>query len=162
MQLGHAWIVQILAAAHRIGEMNAPIVAIIHIAHGSRHAALGHHGVGLAEQRFRDYADLNASAGSFDGRPQSSAARADHQHIMFDRLVFRRHQRILQSVQMPMEHILTYRSEKATQKRLIHAKSMWRRFMQLTQSYSFLRTGRRESTSKIPPVRWRSEWQPSV
>ena len=32
--------------------------------------------------------------------------------------------RILQSVQMPMAHILTYRSEKPTQNRLIHANSM--------------------------------------
>src|SRR5918912_793698 len=31
MQLGHAPLIDILAAAHRIGEMDPPIVAIIHI-----------------------------------------------------------------------------------------------------------------------------------
>ncbi len=119
--------------------------------------AFRHHGVGFAEQRFADHADLDASGRSFNSRAQSRAARADHQHVMFEGLVFRGHQKILQSVQMPMEHILMYRSEKATQNRLSHANSMWRRFRQLTQSYMFLRIGRRESTSNMPPTRWRSE-----
>ncbi len=124
MQFGHAGIVQILAAAHGVGEMHAPVVAIVHIADGGRHAAFRHHGMGLAEERFANHSHLDTPGRRFDGRAQPGAARADHQHIMFEGLVFRCHQRILQSVQMPMEHILTYRSEKATQNKLIHANSM--------------------------------------
>jgi hypothetical protein len=52
VQLGHAPIVEILAAAHGVGEVHAPVVAIVHVAHGRGHAAFGHHGVGLAQQRF--------------------------------------------------------------------------------------------------------------
>ena len=52
VQLGHARIVQILAAAHGVGEMDAPVVAIVDVAHGRRHAAFGHHRVRLAQQRF--------------------------------------------------------------------------------------------------------------
>ena len=53
VQLGHAPVVQILAAAHGVGEMDAPVVAVVHVAHRRRHATLGHHGVRFAEQRFR-------------------------------------------------------------------------------------------------------------
>ena len=58
MQFGHARIVQILAAAHGVGEMNAPAIAVVHVAHGRRHAAFGHHGVRLAQQRFADQTRL--------------------------------------------------------------------------------------------------------
>ncbi len=74
VQLGHARIVQILAAAHGVGEMDAPVVAIVHIAHGSRHAAFRHHGVGFAEQRFADHSDLDAA------RPTLRWPRAVRRH----------------------------------------------------------------------------------
>ena len=50
VQFGHAPVVDILAAAHRVGEMDLPIVAVVHIAHGRGHAAFGHDGVRLAEE----------------------------------------------------------------------------------------------------------------
>ncbi len=52
VQLGHAPVVEVLAAAHGVGEMDAPVVAIVHVGHGGRDAAFGHDRVGLAEQRF--------------------------------------------------------------------------------------------------------------
>src|SRR6185437_4798638 len=83
VQLGHAPVVEVLAAAHGVGEVDAPIVAVIHLAHGGGHAALGHDGVGLAEQRFGDDADLHPGGGGFDGSAQPGAAGADHQHVVF-------------------------------------------------------------------------------
>ena len=50
VQLRHRGIVQILPAAHRVGKMRLPPVALIHIGHRRRHTALGHHGVRLAQQ----------------------------------------------------------------------------------------------------------------
>ena len=50
MNLRHAPVVHVLPAAHRVGEMHAPVVAIIHVRQRRRDAALGHAGVGLAEQ----------------------------------------------------------------------------------------------------------------
>ena len=79
VQFRHAPIVQILAAAHGVGEMDAPVVAVVDVAHRRRHAAFGHHGVRFAEQRFADHADFHARAGRFDGSAQTRAARADHQ-----------------------------------------------------------------------------------
>ena len=50
VQFRHAPIVQILAAAHRVGEMNAPVIAIVDVAHRRGHAAFGHHCMRFAEQ----------------------------------------------------------------------------------------------------------------
>jgi hypothetical protein len=50
MQLGHAPVVEVLAAAHRVGEMHAPVVAIVDICERSCNSTLCHHRVRLAEQ----------------------------------------------------------------------------------------------------------------
>jgi hypothetical protein len=49
VQLGHAPIVEILSAAHGVGEMHAPVVAIVDVPHGRGHSALGHDGVRFPE-----------------------------------------------------------------------------------------------------------------
>ena len=48
VQLRHAPVVQILAAPHRVGEMHAPVVAIIDVGQSSSNTAFGHHGVRFA------------------------------------------------------------------------------------------------------------------
>ena len=88
VQLGHARIVEILAAAHGVGEMDAPVIAIVDIAHGRGHAAFRHHGVGFAEQRFADQADFDARGGGFDSGAQTGAAGANHEYVVIERLVF--------------------------------------------------------------------------
>ena len=50
VKLRHAPIVEQFPAAHGVTKMRAPIVGFIHIGHCGSQAALGHHGVGLAEQ----------------------------------------------------------------------------------------------------------------
>jgi hypothetical protein len=54
VQLRHAPVVHVLAAAHRIGEVDLPAVAVVHIRHHIRQrrrdAAFGHDGVSLAEK----------------------------------------------------------------------------------------------------------------
>jgi hypothetical protein len=45
VEFRHTPIVQILTAAHRIGEMNPPVIAIIHIRKRGRDPALGHDGM---------------------------------------------------------------------------------------------------------------------
>ncbi len=78
VQLGHAPVVEILAAAHSVGEMNAPAIAIVDIGEGGGDAAFGHYGVGLAEQRLADYSHLGTGGGGFDGGAQAGPAGADH------------------------------------------------------------------------------------
>ena len=87
VQLGHAPVVDVLAAAHRVGEMDFPIVAIVHIRQRRRDAAFGHDGVRFAEKRFANQPDRNARRRRFDRRAQSRAAGADDEHVVFESLV---------------------------------------------------------------------------
>ena len=50
VELGHPPVVQVLAAAHRVGEMHLPAVAVVDIGERRRDAAFGHHRVCLAEK----------------------------------------------------------------------------------------------------------------
>jgi hypothetical protein len=50
VQLGHAPVVDVLPAAHRVREVDAPAVPIIDVRQRRRDTALGHHRVRLAEQ----------------------------------------------------------------------------------------------------------------
>ena len=88
MQLGHSPIVHVLPAAHGVREVDFPVVAIIHVRQRGSDAALGHHRVSFAEKRFANDADRHARRRRLDGRPQSGAAGADDQHVVFECLVF--------------------------------------------------------------------------
>ena len=87
VQLGHAPVVHVLTAAHRIGEMHLPVVAIVNIGQRRRDSAFRHHGVRFAEKAFANHADRNASRGSFDCRAQSSAAGANDQYVVLESFV---------------------------------------------------------------------------
>ncbi len=50
VQLGHAPIVDVLPAAHGVGEVDLPVVAIVDIGKRGRDPALGHDSVGFAQQ----------------------------------------------------------------------------------------------------------------
>src|SRR5207237_9050218 len=57
VQLGHAPVVDVLPAAHGVGEMDLPAVAFVDVGEGRRDAALGHPGGRLPEQRLADQPD---------------------------------------------------------------------------------------------------------
>ena len=85
MDFGHHGVVQVLTAAHGVSEVDAPVVAIIHVPHRRRQAAFGHHSVRLTEQGFRQDGCSGAGRRCLHGRPQSSSTSADHQHIVLER-----------------------------------------------------------------------------
>jgi hypothetical protein len=82
VQLGHAPLIYVLPATHRVGEMHLPIVAIIHIAQRGRDSAFGHNRMRFAEERFANESDRNSSGRCFDGRAQTGAAGADYENIV--------------------------------------------------------------------------------
>ena len=88
MELRHAPVVQKLAAAHGVAEMGVPVVGGVHVAHGRGDAAFGHDGVGLAQQRLADQADLGSVRQCFDGGAKARASGADDQDIVFVGFVF--------------------------------------------------------------------------
>jgi|GEM_PF-6852184 len=60
MHLGHTRVVEVLAAAHRVGEVDAPVVTLVDVADRRRDAAFRHDGMSLAEEGLGDNADLDA------------------------------------------------------------------------------------------------------
>ena len=84
VEFGHPPVVQILAAAHGIGEMDAPVIAIVDVGQRRRHSTFSHNRMGLAKQRLANYANLHACGRRLNRRPQARPARADHQDIVGD------------------------------------------------------------------------------
>jgi len=82
VQLGHAPVVEQLAAAHGVAEVDAPVVLLPHVAERGRDAALGHDRVGLAEKRLADERGARAPGGGFDRRAEPGAAGADDDHVV--------------------------------------------------------------------------------
>ena len=104
MQFGHPPVVDVLAAAHRVGEVHAPAVAVVDVGERRRHAAFRHHRVRLAEEGLAQQADLDSRRRRLDGRTEPGSAGTDDEHIVLVGFV---RQRILQSVRMPIEQSLT-------------------------------------------------------
>ena len=100
VQLRHPPVVHVLAAAHGVGEVDLPAVAVVDVGERRGDAAFGHDRVGLAEQRLAQQPDPDTRRRRFDRGAQPGAAGADDEHIMLVRLV---RQRILQSVRTPIE-----------------------------------------------------------
>ena len=82
VQLGHAIVVEELAPTHGVAEVDLPVVLGGHVAHGCGYAALGHHRVGLAQERLGDDADLQAALLGLDCGPQSGATGTDDQYVV--------------------------------------------------------------------------------
>ena len=87
VQLGHAPVVDVLAAAHRIAEVDAPVVAVVHVPERRGDASFRHHGVGLAEERLADEADGHPGGGRLDRGAEPGAAGPDDEHVVIVRLV---------------------------------------------------------------------------
>jgi len=74
VDLGHPPVVQQLAAAHRVAEVDVPAVFLPDVAQGRRDATLGHDGVGLAQQRLADQGGFRAVRRCLDRCPQAGPA----------------------------------------------------------------------------------------
>src|SRR3954469_9363178 len=66
VKFGHPPVIYVLAAPHRVGEMDLPIVAVVDIAHCRSHSTLGHNSVSLAEKRLADQTNAYTRSRSLD------------------------------------------------------------------------------------------------
>ena len=82
VELGHPRVVQELAADHRVAEVDLPRVRRGDVGERRGDAALGHHGVGLAEQRLADEPDVGAGLLGLDRGPQAGPAGADDEDVV--------------------------------------------------------------------------------
>src|SRR5215469_11774250 len=89
VQFRHAPVVEILTAPHRIGEMDAPVIAIVNIRKRCRNAAFGHDGMRFSQQRFANDPHCRAVRSGFNGGAQARSARSNHQNIVGEPLEFR-------------------------------------------------------------------------
>src|ERR1700730_2903222 len=87
VQLGHAPLIDILAAAHGVGEMYFPVVALIDIGEGGGNAAFGHNGVCFSEKRFANQADGHSIGGCLERRAESRATSADYDNVVLESFV---------------------------------------------------------------------------
>ena len=82
VQLGHPPVVEELPAAHGVAVVDLPVVVGIDVPHRRGAATLGHHRVGLAEQRLRDDRRALALHAGLDRGAQPRPARTDHDHVV--------------------------------------------------------------------------------
>ena len=101
VELRHAPVVEELPSAHRVAEVDLPVVLGPDVAQGGGDASLGHHRVGLAEERLADQRRVSALGGGLDGGAQARSAGADDQDVVLVRLVLG-HQKSLRSRMAPV------------------------------------------------------------
>ena len=82
VQLGHPPVVEELSATHGVAEVDPPVVLFPDVPERRRDPALGHHGVGLAEERLADQRRARTLGRGFDRRAQARPTRADHDHVV--------------------------------------------------------------------------------
>jgi hypothetical protein len=81
VELGHSRVVQQLPADHRVPEVRLPRVLGVNVGEGRRDAALGHHRVGLAEQRLAHEPDARPRVVGLDRRAEPGAAGANDEDV---------------------------------------------------------------------------------
>ena len=90
VELGHPPVVDVLAAAHGVGEVHLPAVAVVDVGKRRRDAAFGHDRVRLPEKRFAEQSDFDPGRRRFDCRAEPGSACADDEHIVLVSLVTQR------------------------------------------------------------------------
>jgi hypothetical protein len=93
-------VVEHLPAAHGVAEVHAPVVLGIEVGHRGGDAALGHHGVSLAQQGLADDGRARAGLVGFDRGPQARTPRPDDDDVVVVPLEF--HQKNLRSEIVPV------------------------------------------------------------
>jgi hypothetical protein len=83
MEFCHSPVAQILAATHRVGKVNSPVIPVIYISHRGGDATLGHDRVCLAQEGLRNESHLYAGGRSLNRSAQASAPRANDKNIVF-------------------------------------------------------------------------------
>src|SRR5215208_5097475 len=85
--LDHPPVVEELAAPHGVDKVLAPGVVGVDVPDRGRDAALGHDGVGLAQQALGNDADRQTVLGRRDSGPETRSSGADDQDVVLARLV---------------------------------------------------------------------------
>jgi hypothetical protein len=85
MQFGHPPVIQILAAAHGIGKVNAPAIPVVDISHRRSYAPLGHYRMRFAQKGFRNNRHLYTGGRSLDRGAKAGTSRSNDQNVVIVR-----------------------------------------------------------------------------
>ena len=150
VQLGHAPVVEVLAARHRVLEVDLPVVLGVDVAERRGDAALGHHRVRLAEQRLAHERRPGAGVRGVDRGAQPGAAGADHDHVVV--VALDATQMIRGSSKTPSRPGGCRDRRAPTHIRLIHAHSMCRPLSTPTPRQSLWRGARARAREAVEPA----------
>jgi hypothetical protein len=87
MQFRHAPIVDVLAAAHCVGEVHFPIVTLINVCKRRSNSTLGHYCVRFAQKGLANKANANACSRRFNRGAQPCPARANYENVVLESFV---------------------------------------------------------------------------
>src|SRR5215831_3365379 len=76
VQFCHSPVAQVLAPAHRVGKVNAPAIAIVHVSHRCGNTTLRHDGVRFAEEGLRNDGNPYSSRRGLDRSTQPGTSRS--------------------------------------------------------------------------------------
>src|SRR5665213_4576995 len=82
VKLSHSPVVEVLAAAHSVREVDAPVIAIVHVTHGGGYTAFSHDGVGFAKKGLTNDTYLEPCRRGLDRGAQTGAARSNDQYVI--------------------------------------------------------------------------------
>src|SRR2546423_8198834 len=162
MQLGHPPVVDQLAAAHRVLEVDLPIVIRIDVAQGGSDATFGHDRVGLAQQRLAYDGHVRARRRGLDRGAHAGTAGPDHEHVGRQGLVGLAQKITLGSWTTPAINSRMYTSVSATENMLYQAQAPccgFARLSSMTIRCQMRPARTREKRSMRPPIKYRNEWQ---
>jgi hypothetical protein len=83
MQLRHSPVVDVLTAAHGIGEVHGPAVAVVDVGERRRDSALGHDRMGFAKQGLANQTHRDSLGCRLNRSTEPGASCADHKYIVF-------------------------------------------------------------------------------
>jgi hypothetical protein len=82
VQLGHAPLIHVLSATHRVGEVHFPIVPVVHVGERCSDPAFCHNSVRLSKKGFANESDANSGRGRFNRSAQPGAASTDDENVV--------------------------------------------------------------------------------
>ena len=162
VNLGHAPVVDVLAAAHRVGEMHLPVVAVVDVGQAPRRCRLPPSPYAPCRAATcRSGRPTRPCRRRLDGGAQTGAAGADHEHVVVE-------SRVAPHLEQPPVGPDAHRAEPDVEVGKCHGAQAapGPDHVPAIQAADALvardACRRLRSSSQSPPTRCRSEWQPRV
>src|SRR5215469_14981520 len=82
VQFRHSPATQVLASAHRVGKVDAPVIAIVHVSNRCGYTTLGHDGMRFAEEGLRNDGNPYSCRRGLDSSAQPCTSRSYDENVV--------------------------------------------------------------------------------